>query len=102
MMAADEFDSTPVEQALAGGTSQRVGWQRFYFADERWEWSPEVEIIHGYEPGTALPTTQMVFWHKHRDDYEHIAATLADIRETRKPTKRELVVTGCSQRDAGV
>jgi hypothetical protein len=28
-----------------------VGWYRFYFADERWEWSSEVEQIHGYQPG---------------------------------------------------
>lgn len=39
----------PVEQALAGGAPQRVGSYRFYFA-ERWEWSPEVERIHGYGP----------------------------------------------------
>ena len=31
---------TPVEHALAGGDPQRIGWFRFYFADERWEWSP--------------------------------------------------------------
>ncbi len=85
MMAGDEFDRPPVEQALAGGTEQRIGWYRFYFADERWEWSPEVEIIHGYEPGTAAPTTQLVLSHKHPDDYEHIAATLEDIRDNRKP-----------------
>jgi hypothetical protein len=36
-----------VEQALTGGALQRVGWYRFYFADERWEWSTEVEQIHG-------------------------------------------------------
>ena len=32
----------PLEQALTGGTPQRVGGYRFYFNDERWEWSPEV------------------------------------------------------------
>jgi PAS domain S-box-containing protein len=85
MMPGNGFDRAPVERALAGGISQRVGWYRFYFADERWEWSPEVEIIHGYEPGTAAPTTQLVLSHKHPDDYEHIAATLEDIRESRKP-----------------
>ena len=37
----------PVERALAGGEPQRVGWFRFYFADERWEWSPQVQRMHG-------------------------------------------------------
>jgi PAS domain S-box-containing protein len=85
MTMADEFDSMPVEQALASGKSQRVGWYRFYFGDERWEWSPAVEIIHGYEPGTAEPTTQLVLSHKHPDDYEHIAATIENIRVSHKP-----------------
>ena len=72
-------------RAFAGGTAQRVGWYRFYFSDERWEWSPEVEQIHGYQPGTVTPTTRLVLSHKHPDDYEHVAATLGDIRRTRKP-----------------
>jgi len=54
---------------LPPGTRQRVGWYRFYFADERWEWSPEVEQIHGYQPGTVNPTPRLVLSHKHPDDY---------------------------------
>jgi fructose-specific component phosphotransferase system IIB-like protein len=73
---------TPVEHALAGGEPQRVGWFRFYFADERWEWSPQVERMHGYEPGTVQPTTRLVLSHKHPDDYGQVAATLDEIRRT--------------------
>jgi fructose-specific component phosphotransferase system IIB-like protein len=73
---------TPVEHALAGGEPQRVGWFRFYFADERWEWSPQVERMHGYEPGTVQPTTDLVLSHKHPDDYGQVAATLDEIRRT--------------------
>jgi fructose-specific component phosphotransferase system IIB-like protein len=73
---------TPVEHALAGGDPQRVGWFRFYFADERWEWSPQVERMHGYEPGTVQPTTDLVLSHKHPDDYGQVAATLDEIRRT--------------------
>ncbi|WP_326547695.1 PAS and ANTAR domain-containing protein [Mycolicibacterium sp. ND9-15] len=73
---------TPVEQALAGGDPHRVGWFRFYFADEHWEWSPQVERIHGYEPGTAQPTTDLVLSHKHPEDYGQVAATLDEIRRT--------------------
>jgi PAS domain S-box-containing protein len=72
----------PVEHALAGGEPQRVGWFRFYFADERWEWSPQVERMHGYEPGTVHPTTALVLSHKHPDDYGQVAATLDEIRRT--------------------
>ncbi|MBU9763972.1 ANTAR domain-containing protein [Mycobacterium sp. TNTM28] len=72
----------PIEHALAGGEPQRVGWFRFYFADERWEWSPQVERMHGYEPGTAHPTTELVLSHKHPEDYGQVAATLDEIRRT--------------------
>ena len=79
---ADFEGQTPVEQALAGGEPQRVGWFRFYFADERWEWSPQVERMHGYEPGQVHPTTDLVLSHKHPDDYGQVAATLDEIRRT--------------------
>jgi fructose-specific component phosphotransferase system IIB-like protein len=73
---------TPVEYALAGGDPQRVGSFKFYFADERWEWSPQVERMHGYEPGSVDPTTDLVLSHKHPDDYGQVAATLDEIRRT--------------------
>ena len=73
-----------IEQALAGGSPQRVGWFRFYFADERWEWSDQVQRLHGYEPGTVAPTTQLVLSHKHPDDYVQVAATLDEIRRTHR------------------
>jgi hypothetical protein len=86
---------TPVEHALAGGEPQRVGWFRFYFADERWEWSPQVERMHGYEPGTVHPTTDLVLSHKHPDDYGQVAATLDEIRRTAGPfsTRHRIVDT---------
>ena len=71
-----------------------MGSYRFYFDDERWEWSPEVEQIHGYQPGAADPTTNLVLSHKHPDDYEHVAATLHDIRRTHKPfSARHRIIT---------
>jgi fructose-specific component phosphotransferase system IIB-like protein len=73
-----------IEQALAGGSPQRVGWFRFRFADERWEWSDWVQQLHGYEPGTVVPTTQLVLSHKHPDDYVEVAATLDEIRRTHR------------------
>jgi hypothetical protein len=74
--------SESVTHALAGGEPQRVGWFRFFFADERWEWSPQVERMHGYGPGEVNPTTELVLSHKHPDDYGQVAATLDEIRRT--------------------
>ncbi|WP_102143549.1 PAS and ANTAR domain-containing protein [Mycobacterium hubeiense] len=84
-----------LEQALAGGSPQRVGWFRFYFDDERWEWSEQVQRMHGYEPGTVTPTTELVLSHKHPDDRIQIAATLDDIRRTHKTfsTRHRIVDT---------
>ena len=76
--------SDTLEEALAGGSPQRVGWFRFFFADERWEWSDQVQRLHGYEPGTVVPTTQLVLSHKHPDDYAEVAAALDEIRRTHK------------------
>jgi hypothetical protein len=84
-----------ITQALAGGSPHRVGWFRFYFADERWEWSDQVHRLHGYEPGTVVPTTQLVLSHKHPDDYVQVAATLDEIRRTHKTfsTRHRIVDT---------
>ncbi|MEN4473315.1 PAS and ANTAR domain-containing protein [Mycolicibacterium cosmeticum] len=98
-MDGDLDDDLPIEQAVAGGSPQVVGSYAFYFAedpaDERWEWSPEVERIHGYPPGTAHPTTELVLSHKHPDDLAHVVATLDDIRQTRRPfsTRHRIVDT---------
>lgn len=73
-----------IERALSGVSPQGVGWFRFYFADERWEWSDDVHRLHGYEPGTIQPTTQLVLSHKHPDDYHEVAATLDEIRRTHR------------------
>ncbi len=73
-----------VEETLAAGGPQRVGWFRYYFDDDRWEWSPQVEKMHGYLPGSVTPTTDMVLSHKHPDDYRQIADTLCLIRQTRQ------------------
>jgi PAS domain S-box-containing protein len=64
---------------------ERVGAFRFYFDDERWEWSEQVQRMHGYQPGTVTPTTELVFAHKHPEDRDQIAQTIATIRRTGQP-----------------
>jgi ANTAR domain/PAS fold len=57
-------------------TYLNVGTFRFWFVGERWEWSDEVARMHGYEPGTVLPTTKLLLSHKHPDDRAHVQELL--------------------------
>ncbi len=73
-----------LDQALTGGQPQTVGRFRFFIDDERWEWSDEVQEIHGYAPGEMPnPTTEQVLSHKHPDDYAYVVGVLEDTRRTR-------------------
>lgn len=87
--------SAAVEQALAGGTPQRAGWFRFHFENQLWEWSEQVQQLHGYEPGTMTPSTDLVLSHKHPDDRDHVAATIDDILRNPRPfsTRHRIVDT---------
>jgi hypothetical protein len=49
-----------------------VGTFRFWFVGQRWEWSDEVARMHGYEPGSVVPTTELLLSHKHPDDRKHV------------------------------
>ncbi|WP_460724050.1 PAS and ANTAR domain-containing protein [Nocardia heshunensis] len=49
-----------------------VGGFRFWFVGQRWEWSDEVARMHGYQPGTVEPTTELLMSHKHPDDRAHV------------------------------
>ncbi|HWF68075.1 MAG TPA: PAS and ANTAR domain-containing protein [Mycobacterium sp.] len=66
------------------GAPQRVGWFRFYFEDQRWEWSDQVQRMHGYQPGTVAPTTELVLAHKHPDDRRQVAETIEDMLHTHR------------------
>src|SRR5690349_9911857 len=80
MVAEDDPANGSDGYDVAEVRPQQVGWFRFYFDDERWEWSDEVQIMHGYEPGTVTPTTELVLSHKHPDDYQQVASTLDHVR----------------------
>ncbi|CPR67452.1 PAS and ANTAR domain-containing protein [Mycobacteroides abscessus subsp. abscessus] len=60
-----------------------MGWFRFYFDEQRWEWSPQVARLHGYEPGAVSPTTELVLAHKHPEDRGKVASTIDAITHTR-------------------
>jgi hypothetical protein len=48
---ADALNAVFDEVGVASET--RVGAFRFYFGDQRWEWSEQVQRMHGYQPGAA-------------------------------------------------
>jgi len=88
-------DTVGVGRTLAAGGPQRVGRFRLFFDDDRWEWSPQVETMHGYLPGSVTPTTEMVLTHKHPDDYRQIADTLDLIRQSRQPFSSRHALSMC-------
>jgi hypothetical protein len=49
-----------------------VGGFRFWFVGQHWEWSDEVARMHGYQPGSVEPTTELLLSHKHPDDRDHV------------------------------
>ncbi|MGY1946986.1 PAS and ANTAR domain-containing protein [Nocardia asiatica] len=64
---------------------ETIGSFRFWFADQRWEWSDQVARLHGYAPGTVEPTTELLLAHKHPDDRATVAETLATAVRTGEP-----------------
>ncbi|WP_174187750.1 PAS and ANTAR domain-containing protein [Nocardia barduliensis] len=64
---------------------ETIGSFRFWFADQRWEWSDQVTRLHGYAPGTVEPTTELLLAHKHPDDRATVAETLATAVRTGEP-----------------
>jgi hypothetical protein len=70
-------DSFALDGVIGRGTPQNVGGFRFWFADQRWEWSDEVASMHGYPPGAVTPTTELLLTHKHPDDRAAVASALA-------------------------
>src|ERR1700751_429493 len=92
---------------------ERVGAFRFYFDDQRWEWSEQVQRMHGYQPGSVTPNTELVLSHKHPEDRDQIAHTIDTIRRTGRPLRsrhriidtngkvRFVIVVGDELRDEG-
>jgi ANTAR domain/PAS fold len=69
--APDKADQP--KRAVDGGSPYlNVGTFRFWFVGQRWEWSDEVARMHGYEPGSVVPTTKLLLSHKHPEDRAHV------------------------------
>lgn len=72
-MGNPDLADSPLPSASAWAIADRnVGTFRFWFVGQRWEWSDEVARMHGYEPGTVVPTTELLLSHKQPDDRQHV------------------------------
>jgi hypothetical protein len=67
-----EASETLATSTYADADAVSVGAFRFWFVGQRWEWSDEVAIMHGYEPGSVQPTTELLLSHKHPEDRDHV------------------------------
>ena len=72
MTNPDQARSADAEPSATAGPHLNVGSFRFWFVGQRWEWSDEVARMHGYEPGSVVPTTDLLLSHKHPDDRQHV------------------------------
>jgi len=77
--ALKRTEHSGVDLIIGHGEPQRVGRFRFFVEDQRWEWSDAVARMHGYEPGTVVPTTELLLEHKHPDDRDNVAARIASV-----------------------
>jgi hypothetical protein len=65
-------DAWPARWPTVDAEKPGVGSFRFWFVGQHWEWSDELARMHGYEPGTVEPTTELLLSHKHPDDRGHV------------------------------
>ena len=76
MPHTDRVPKPALDESLRSSGDLRVGSFRFWFVGQRWEWSDEVALMHGYQPGTVTPTTELLLAHKHPDDRRHVQELL--------------------------
>ncbi|GAB2515009.1 PAS and ANTAR domain-containing protein [Nocardia heshunensis] len=90
---SDEQVVRELEQVVAAGSPQGVGWFRFCFDDQRWEWSDDMARMHGYEPGEVEPTTELLLSHKHPEDRDRVEAEfVSSVRDHAPFSSRHRIV----------
>jgi hypothetical protein len=78
-------DLQPVLSAMSGGHREPVGWFDYDVASGAWTWSASLFLMHGFEPGEIVPTTEVFVAHKHPEDRPHTDAVLAAVLQTGQP-----------------
>nr|WP_231984406.1 PAS and ANTAR domain-containing protein [Mycobacterium sp. E342] len=90
--AVDEQDLNAVDLVLGLGEPQSVGRFRFFLDGHRWEWSPAVARMHGYQPGQVEPSTELLLKHKHPEDRERVAAVLDRVTRGKAFSSRHRII----------
>ena len=85
-------DLEAVEIPADAGNAQRVGRFRFHIDGKRWEWSESIARMHGYEPGTVTPTTDLILRHQHPDDRQQVAAVLDKVVDGEPFSSRHRII----------
>jgi hypothetical protein len=67
------------ETDVLGDGFEWVGSFRYLKEPARWEWSDEVARMHGYDPGTVTPTTELILSHKHPEDKDKVSAIIGNV-----------------------
>ena len=75
-MSEDKLEQGAFATAHHDEASPLVGAFAYDGVHDRWSWSPEVYRIHGFEPHDVVPTTQLIWFHAHREDRDAVAAKL--------------------------
>ncbi|WP_433665387.1 PAS and ANTAR domain-containing protein [Nocardia sp. CA-128927] len=70
---------------MGTGKPQASGNFRFWYDEQRWEWSDEVAAIHGYPAGSTTPSTELLLSHKHPDDRDYVADAIAKSAANHEP-----------------
>lgn len=81
-----------LDLVIGHGEPQRVGRFRFLVDGQRWEWSDTVARLHGYQPGTVEPTTELLLQHKHPDDRPQVAEVLERVGQGEPFSSRHRII----------
>lgn len=81
-----------LDLVVGHGEPQRVGRFHYWLGEQRWEWSDNVARMHGYEPGSVVPTTELLLQHKHPEDRAEVAAVLERVIEGEPFSSRHRII----------
>ncbi|WP_046317703.1 PAS and ANTAR domain-containing protein [Mycobacterium sp. UM_Kg1] len=87
-----EVHSGDLDLIVGHGEPQRVGRFRYWLGEQRWEWSDAVARMHGYEPGTIVPNTELLLQHKHPEDRPQVAEVLERVLQGEPFSSRHRII----------
>lgn len=91
-MGDDSEVQSDLDLVVGHGEPQRVGRFRYWLGEQRWEWSDTVARMHGYEPGTVTPSTELLLQHKHPEDRAQVAEVLERVVEGEPFSSRHRII----------